>query len=308
MLCQAYQQIQCAGNSCSVGAHVCAMVDRDSSHGRGTKHPACKHRWGKKAAESDALQTYDYVQAPLGGTTNYHARLKRFAASLPRDRVLAIPKETDEARGKMVKIDEARRRWTERVRGPRACMVIHQIMVERAHFWIGHEKPRERQPTAPSQPPPATRTHRQADFTPRAVGTGATKNRDGRVLGHSYQQNQCAGDSRSIGTHGCTTMCHDSGHVCNIWHPACEHRWDKKSAEQENKEHSMKDKRWWNLAVGIYDSSRTAVGQRQVADVGQYLGVSVKQPQPTSRLIRSHADKSLPRDRCVADVGPSTFL
>ena len=112
MLCQAYQQIQCAGNSCSVGAHVCAMVDRDSSHGRGTKHPACKHRWGKKAAESDALQTYDYVQAPLGGTTNYHARMKRFAASLPRDRALAILRETDEARRKM---------WSERVQGPKAA-------------------------------------------------------------------------------------------------------------------------------------------------------------------------------------------
>ena len=112
MLCQAYQQIQCAGNSCSVGAHVCAMVDRDSSHVRGTKHPACKHRWGKKAAESDALQTYDYVQAPLGGTTNYHARTKRFTASLPRDRAIAILKETDEARRKM---------WTERVQGPKAA-------------------------------------------------------------------------------------------------------------------------------------------------------------------------------------------
>ena len=26
MFCQAYQQNQCAGNSCSMGAHICAMV------------------------------------------------------------------------------------------------------------------------------------------------------------------------------------------------------------------------------------------------------------------------------------------
>ena len=54
MLCQAYQQNQCAGNSCSVGAHVCAMVVRDSGHVCGTKHPACKHRWDKKATEQRA--------------------------------------------------------------------------------------------------------------------------------------------------------------------------------------------------------------------------------------------------------------
>ena len=54
MLCQAYLQNQCAGNSCSVRAHVCAMVVRDSGHVFGTKHPACKHRWDKKAAEQES--------------------------------------------------------------------------------------------------------------------------------------------------------------------------------------------------------------------------------------------------------------
>ena len=36
MLCQAYLQNQCAGNSRSERAHVCAMVARDSGHVFGT--------------------------------------------------------------------------------------------------------------------------------------------------------------------------------------------------------------------------------------------------------------------------------
>ena len=133
------------------------------------------------AAETDASQTYGYVQIPLEVTTNYHARAKRFTASLPRDRVLAILKKTNEA---------GRPMWTEGVRGPGAGMVIHQIMVERAQAWVWHEKPRERQPTAASQPPPATEFHLQPDFTPRAVDTWATEIRRGRMLCQTYQQNQ----------------------------------------------------------------------------------------------------------------------
>ena len=101
-----YRQLLLCGSPC------CAMVDRASGHVCGTKPPACKHRWDKKAAENDASQTYDYVQTPLGGTMNYHARTKRFTASLPRDRALAILKEIDEAKRKM---------WTERVQGPKAA-------------------------------------------------------------------------------------------------------------------------------------------------------------------------------------------
>ena len=118
---------------------------------------------------------------PLEVTTNYHARAKRFTASLPRDRALAILKKTNEA---------GRPMWTEGVRGPEAGMVIHQIMVERAQAWVWHEKPRERQPTAASQPPPATEFHLQPDFTPRAVDTWATEIRRGRMLCRTYQQNQ----------------------------------------------------------------------------------------------------------------------
>ena len=84
------------------------------------------------AAETDGSQTYDYVQIPLDVTMNYHARAKRFAASLPKDRALTILKEIDEAERMM---------WPERVRGPKAGMVIHQILMERAHAWAWHDKP-----------------------------------------------------------------------------------------------------------------------------------------------------------------------
>ena len=115
---------------------------------------------------------------------NYYARAKRVTASLPRDLALAIMEEIQEARGTI---------WIERVRGPKACMVIHQIMMERAHTWLWHEKPGEKQPTTAAQPPPATKFHRQPDFTPRAVGTWAAENIGGRMLCQTYQQNQCAG-------------------------------------------------------------------------------------------------------------------
>ena len=58
---------------------------------------------------------------------NYHSGANRFTTSLPRDRALAI----------LIEIDEAERMmWTERVRGPKASMVIHQIMMEQAHVWV----------------------------------------------------------------------------------------------------------------------------------------------------------------------------
>ena len=185
------------------------------------------------AAETDGSQTYDYVQIPLDVTMNYHARAKRFTASLPRDRALAILKEIDEAERMM---------WTERMRGPKAGMVIHQIMMERAHVWVWHEKPGERQPTPPLQPPPATKFHRQPDFTPRAVGTWATENKGGKLLCQAYQQNQCAGNSCPMGAHVCAMVVRDSGHVCGMKHPACKHRWDKKAVKQDSKRDNKRDR------------------------------------------------------------------
>ena len=44
-------------------------------------------------------------------------------------------------------------------------MIIQQIMVVWAHVWAWHENPGERQPATPSQPPPATKPHSQADST-----------------------------------------------------------------------------------------------------------------------------------------------
>ena len=119
-----------------------------------------------RSAETDASQIYDYVRIPLGITMQCHAKAKPSTASLPRDHALAILKEIDEAERMM---------WTEGVRRPRAGMVIHQIPMERVHVWVWHEKLGGRQPTTLSQPPPATESHRQADFTPRAGGTWAQR-------------------------------------------------------------------------------------------------------------------------------------
>ena len=168
---------------------------------------------------------------------NYHSRAKRFAASLPKDRALAILKEIDEAERMM---------WTERVRGPKAGMVIHQIMMERAHVWVWHDKPGEKQagiPTPPAQPPPASMFRSQPVFIPKAVGTWAAEMKGGRVLCQAYQQNQCAGNSCSMGAHVCAMVVRDSGHVCGMKHPACKHRWDKKAAKQDGRKDSKKDKR-----------------------------------------------------------------
>ena len=145
----------------------------------------------------------------------------------------------------------------------------------------------------PPQQPLATMSHRQADFTPRAVGTWATENKEGRMLGQAYQQNQCAGSSCSMGAHGCTMMVHDRGHVCSMKHPACKHRWAKKAAKQERREDSMKDKRWWGPAVGMNNSSRPAVGQKQATEVGQYLDIYIRRVSQAAI-----ADIMIPQELC----------
>ena len=73
---------------------------------------------------------FDYVRIPLGITMDYHAEAKPFTASPPRDHAFAILEEIEKARDMM---------WTEKVRGPRAGMVIHQILMERVHAWAWHE-------------------------------------------------------------------------------------------------------------------------------------------------------------------------
>ena len=67
------------------------------------------------AAEIDWSQTYDYVQIPLDATMSYHARAKRLANRLPKDRALAILEEIDEAE---------RTLWTERVRRPKQAWAV----------------------------------------------------------------------------------------------------------------------------------------------------------------------------------------
>jgi len=202
------------------------------------------------------------VQIPLNITLNYHARAKQSTASLPKDSALAILKELGKAERMM---------WTERVRGPKAGMVIHQIMMEQAHAWVWHEEPGERQPTTAAQPPPATKFHCQPDLTPRVFGTWAAENRGGRMLCQAYQQIQCAGNSCSVGAHVCAMVVRDSGHVFGTKHPACKHRWDKKAAEQESRRISKRNRRRWGPAVGMDDNSQPEVGQKQAAVAEQYL-------------------------------------
>ena len=192
----------------------------------------------------------------MNNSFEYYIELSRqseaFTASLPRDCALALLEEIGEAEGML---------WTERVRGPKACMVIHQIMMERAHAWLWHEEPGERQPTTAAQPPPATKFHRQPDFTPRAVGTWTAESRGGRMLCQVYQQNQCAGNSCSVGAHVCAMVVRDNGHVCGTKHPACKHRWDKKAAEQESRRNSKRNRSRWGPAVGMDDTVNQQLGR-----------------------------------------------
>ena len=90
------------------------------------------------------------------------------------------------------------------------------------------------------------------------------------MLCQAYQQNQCAGNSCSVGAHVCAMVVRDSGHVCGTKHPACKHRWDKKAAEQESRR-SSRNRRRWGPDVGMDDKSQPAVGQKQAAVAEQYL-------------------------------------
>ena len=73
------------------------------------------------APDTDGSQAYGYVQIPLVNYDELSLRARRFTIRLPRDRALAILVEFDDAVTRM---------WTEMVCGPRASMVIHQIMME----------------------------------------------------------------------------------------------------------------------------------------------------------------------------------
>ena len=59
-------------------------------------------------------------------------------------------------------------------------------------------------------------------------------------------------------------MAHDSCHVRSMKRPAYKHRWDKKAAKRKTSEDSMRNKRWWDPAVDMHDSSRPAVRQNRL--------------------------------------------
>ena len=60
----------------------------------------------------------------MGGVLAYHARAKRFADSVPRDHVLQVRQEIDEAERLM---------WTERVKLQKIGAVIQVVFQERVH-------------------------------------------------------------------------------------------------------------------------------------------------------------------------------
>ena len=167
-------------------------------------------------------------------TMNYHYRAKRFAASLPKSQSACHPEGNDETESVL---------WTEKTRAPEAGMIIHHSMMEQARVWVWHDKPGEKQPRESFQPPPSTKFHRQSDFTPKAVGAWAAGNKGGRILCRAYQQNQCAGNCCSMRAHVWALVGRDSGHVRGMEHPACKHRWDKKTTKQAGKRDTKEDRR-----------------------------------------------------------------
>ena len=138
------------------------------------------------------------VQIPLAAAMNYHSRAKQFDVSLPKDLELATAEAIDEAERTM---------WTERAQGPEAGIVIHQIMMERSHSWAWHDKPEERQPAEPTQPPPASKLRSQPDFTPKAVGAWKAESRRQGVqspLPDTPAEPMC----KQLLPHGSPCVCH----------------------------------------------------------------------------------------------------
>ena len=79
---------------------------------------------------------------------------------------------------------------------------------------------------------------RAGTLAPRAVGTWATRDDEGRMLCHADQQNQCADSSCSVGAHGFAMMVHDSCHDRSMERPTCSIGGARCSqAEDQEKQH-----------------------------------------------------------------------
>ena len=77
--------------------------------------------------ESETSKSWEYVLCALDVVIAYHARAKRFANSVPKDRPLQILQETDEAEWLM---------WTERVKSQKIGEATQAVFQERAHVWV----------------------------------------------------------------------------------------------------------------------------------------------------------------------------
>ena len=182
--------------------------------------------------ETEMSKSWEYVHCPLDVVWSYHARAKRFAATLPKDRALQILQEVDEAE---------RLLWTERAKTSKVGAVIQAVMQERAHVWVWHEKPGESSrseappgnqfrggPQLPPRPPSQDERRKVGEQQTSIVGTWATSLKGGKALCAAYQKGHCGNKNCSKGEHVCAVITRNSGHVCGLKHPACEHSWKSK--------------------------------------------------------------------------------
>ena len=213
------------------------------------------------ADETNDSQTYDYVQIPLDVLFNYHSRAKRFAASLPKRRAFAILKSTDEAE---------RLLWSERARGPKVGMIIHEIMMERAHAWVWHGEAWVMQPTTSPGPATALGAPRHADVTPKEVGTWATELKDSRTLCQAYQRQQCTDNPCPRGAHACAVVLRASGFTCGLKHPACLHNKDaRRAARQAKRAKKVKHLQLRHIVATSQQASRGSKHQGNVRSSSQ---------------------------------------
>ena len=141
-------------------------------------------------------------------------------------------------------------------------MVIHQIMMVRAHVWIWHDEAVETQPTEPTQPAAASGEPHHSDFTPKEIGTWAAEQMDSTTLCQAYQRKQCANSHCPREAHACTVVLRASGFTCGLKHPACTHKLDIKAVKQAGQAKKLEQ----STAVGLHSINQSPDQGHQTAE------------------------------------------